>query len=332
MSETILHVGQMKSGTTYVQEILSKNRDKLREQNIVYPGEGVNQQPAVYGICGSSVPWVKDKKPHLAKAEKLRNEIFDAKSKGYDVLLSAEALSSCDKKGIEEFLDSIGGADKAIFSVRSLHNALPSAWQQTLKTGSFTSIVEFFQQMEETWPARSGRWRTYAYGECVQRWSEFLPTEAYVLSNKVNNKNEPWDLFCKASGIESMNDYVYPEKEENTSFSKESSDIIRSLSRIAHEKGLDQFQVAVWYFDNFITGSKFVGRKIKPPIQFRRKVDAWAQKETEVLGKFSKIIYGDVGALVELLDGFYTDHELEIGMQGEHLEQYVEHVLGFYPK
>ena len=318
MPKTIVHVGQMKSGTTYVQEILSKNRDKLRDQNIVYPGGWLNQQPAVYGICESSIPWVKDKKPHLAK--------------GYDVLLSAEALSSCDTRGIERFLSFIGSADKAIFSVRSLHRALPSAWQQTLKTGSFTSISEFYQQMEDTWPARSGRWRTYAYGECAQRWSEFLPTEAYVLPSKIKNKNEPWNLFCQAAGIKDVEGFVYPEKEENTSFSRQSSDVIRALSKAANKQGLDQFKVAVWYFDNFITGSKFVGDKISPPFEFKDNVEIWAKMETDLLFKCSKSIHGDISSLTESLDGFYDYHKADAGLDEELLGQYVEHVISFYNK
>ena len=332
MAKTIVHVGQMKSGTTYVQEILSKNRGKLLEQKIVYPMRWLNQQPAVYGICGSSIPWVKDKKPYLAKAENLRDEISNAKSKGYDVLLSAEALSSCGKKGIEEFLSFIGGADKAIFSVRSLHKTLPSAWQQTLKTGNFKSILEFYQQMEDTWPAKRGRWRTYAYGASAQRWSEFLSTEAYVVPNKIVDVNEPWNLFCQASGIKTKEGFVYPEKEENMSFSRQSSYVIRALSKAANKKGLDQFKLAVWYFDNFITGSHFTGDKISPPYEFKDNVKVWAETETDLLLKCSKTIHGNISSLTELIGGFYEHHEGDAGLSNLLLEQYIEHVINFYNK
>jgi len=332
MSKVIVHVGQMKSGTTYVQEILSKNRVGLLQQNIVYPGGWLNQQPAVYGICGSSVPWVKDKKPYQAKADKLRDEIRDAKDKGHDVLLSAEALSSCDEEGIESFLDFIGGADRVIFSVRSLHKTLPSAWQQILKTGSYISIMEFFQQMDNTWNEKSGRWQTYAYGECIKRWSKFLPINTYVLPNKIITPKDPWNLFCSAAGLSDISDAIYPAKEENTSFSKESSDIIRVLSKNAYERGLDSFKVAVWYFDKFITGSKFKGGKIKPPIDFLEKVSFWSRDQTDLLNSLSDFVFGDVGFLTELDENLYEEFEDMAFLNDALLAQYVEHVISCYIK
>ena len=186
--------------------------------------------------------------------------------------------------------------------------------------------------MEETWASKSGRWKTYAYGESAKRWAKFLPVEAYVLPNNNKDRNAPWELFCQAAVIESRNDFFFPKKEENISFSMESENVLRKVSHAAHSKGLNNFNVAVWYFDNFITGAKFKGKKISPPIQFSRKVEDWVNKETELLKKYSKIIYGDMGDMTEKIDYLYAKHEPGIKSQEEHFEQYVEHVLNFYSK
>jgi hypothetical protein len=66
MGKVILHVGQMKSSTTFVQRILSGNRRRLLDQGIFYPGKAANQQFACYGIAGESIPWVQDKNKKIA--------------------------------------------------------------------------------------------------------------------------------------------------------------------------------------------------------------------------------------------------------------------------
>lgn len=333
MTNTILHVGQMKSSTTFVQGILSRNRERLNDLGFYYPGNFLNHQGAVYGLCGSSIPWMKDNARYKVQAKELIEEVSSAKKKGFSVIISSEALSSSDKAGIENFLSAIGGADKSIFSIRSFFKTLPSAWQQTLKTGSNVSIGTFFEQMSSTWPTRSDRWKTYSYGKCSENWANYLDVEAFIIPNKINQLDESWQLFCQTVGIPRPDTFVLPKKESNTSFSIETSEILRALSVVSNEEKLNFSEVVAFYFKYFVNGSEKVGRSIYPPIEYRHDLEKWSEEETGYLKKYANNIQGDLNSLVNY-DGKWGSikdctQQIEIDPI---IRQFVMHLLNYYSK
>ena len=71
----IVHIGQMKSGTTYLQNILSQNRKDLNRDGWIYPGRLLNHQHACYGLCGPDIAWNVKENKFVTLAKLLEDEI-----------------------------------------------------------------------------------------------------------------------------------------------------------------------------------------------------------------------------------------------------------------
>lgn len=93
----VYHVGTMKSGTTYLQSVLHKNKSQLKLKNWRYPGQRLNQQHAIYDLVPDSVPWSVPKSGR--KNGELSNDLASqiVKSNDSNVILSAEVLSCLDE-------------------------------------------------------------------------------------------------------------------------------------------------------------------------------------------------------------------------------------------
>src|SRR5680860_143685 len=119
MQTFVLHVGPMKTSTTYVQQVLCENRDYLKSMGWIYPGRGSNQQHAFYGLCGSDIPWVTPA-TQVKNASAGKQLIEDIKSADASVIVSAEALASLSCDGIERLMGEMSTPDTIVFTHRPL--------------------------------------------------------------------------------------------------------------------------------------------------------------------------------------------------------------------
>ncbi|MBD3896231.1 hypothetical protein IEI94_10255 [Halomonas sp. ML-15] len=303
----VLHIGQMKSGTTYIQNILCNNRKELSESGWMYPGDTLNQQHACYGICGNDIFWVKEGERYQARAAKLIDDIYTKKK---NIIVSSEALSSLNESGIERFLEKIGGADEVVVTIRSLYKTLPSAWQQSIKGGGGKSIYDFFSQLALQRPERLGFWKTYSFGMTVKLWSKFLPVKAIVVPDKPVSKNKLWDDFSDFAGLPSLSNIEIGGEHSNISLNYEAAEILRSINRNirkwkpnANKKYLENFRS--YYLNKFVFPVSDVKRgiKIKIPPEFIDDLATWSEPEVELLQKHAYSISGNVSCLELNEDG-----------------------------
>jgi hypothetical protein len=268
----------MKSSTTFIQKILADNRNLLLKQGIYYPGKRSNQQFACYGIAGKNIPWIKDKKKFKIYADALLDEIEEYR-KNFDILISAEALSSMTEDGAEKFLSAIGGADIAILSLRNLYKTLPSAWQQTLKKGNSESILRFFKRLDSTRAGKFGLWQTYSYSQSAKVWHKFLKVKCFMLPNHTRDHGEPWKMFSSCLNLSDSHLFLIPEDKSNSSFSMEDANILRSIAITASTREMSPKDYCLRYYNKFILSKRNSGTKILPPIEYKSQIQEWNNEE-----------------------------------------------------
>ena len=66
----VLHVGVMKSGTTFVQRVLLANRDRLAEHGVLFPGKQWRRQ--VVAVRDLMVHRIEEYARHCGHADLLR--------------------------------------------------------------------------------------------------------------------------------------------------------------------------------------------------------------------------------------------------------------------
>lgn len=306
MTKLVLHVGQMKSGTTFIQNILRKNRKPLEESGWLYPGKRFNHQHETYGICGGDIFWVNERmrENNDEIGKKLIDECKDG-LKNKNVLISSEALSSLDSSGIERFVSTFGNPDEVILTVRDLYRVFPSAWQQDLKGGHSRSLEEFFELLKTQRKDKSGFWKTYSYGDVVKKWAKICPVKVIIVPGMSNNKGGAlWESFSSTVGLPTNLDVNIDSSQLNLSLNIETANFVRSLIKIINQDKRfsgHKSKILKGYFDEMVfpCAGQNRGEKILPPISYKAEMKDWNIKEYNVMKRFASEIVGNEKDLVE---------------------------------
>jgi hypothetical protein len=209
-----LHIGTMKSGTTYLQNILAANDEHLRAGGWLYPatwrakGEVPTQQFAFYGLLGPAIPWVSADR-HVSHREAWDRLAVAMDAWDGPVLLSAEALVALDESGIRALLDALPAVPiDVVLTARSLGSVLPSSWQQHLRNGhsqSFDGYLSMIRDGRADGAASpSGRifWRSYDLADALRRWSGAVgPDRCTVVTVGSGAPDVLWHRFIEAAGL-----------------------------------------------------------------------------------------------------------------------------------
>ncbi|RTQ97918.1 hypothetical protein [Halomonas nitroreducens] len=312
----IVHIGQMKSGTTYIQNSFHQNREELYRQGYLYPGSLFNHQHACYGICGSDIPWIRSGREWEQLGSDLVGEI---NSSGKDVILSAEALSCMNEKGIASFIEKINGVDKVVITVRNFHRVILSAWQQSIKGGGIKSLPEFIHHIGFCRSENIGMWKNYSFGDSARIWAKHAPVDIIVA-----NGNQPssylLEKFCESCGVGEVSEPKLDSSQENKSLKREDAELLRSLNILNKEMPKEsRYEYIRWLLKKglFPAASLEEGSKIKIPEGFVKEISGWAEDEIEKIPKEVEII-GDINGLAKINsddvdkegagEGFDVDH------------------------
>src|SRR5215210_7894517 len=132
-----VHIGMQKTGTSYLQAAMLRNRTVLKEQ-------GLDLVPPSKREAFELMLLVRDRyKPTLdppSVADSLtRFSALLERAAGSRALISQESLQVAGPHQIRRLLDACGDREvHVIVTVRDLARQLPSSWQQLLKGGGTT--------------------------------------------------------------------------------------------------------------------------------------------------------------------------------------------------
>ncbi|WP_141014078.1 hypothetical protein [Nocardioides sambongensis] len=177
----ILHIGLMKSGTTYLQGKLVANRDRLLEQDVLFPGRMWSDQwKALRDYIdfdhGAPGAW-----------ERIREEI-DAYPE--TVLMSVEHFAAIERAHIERLPTVFPDTEiRAVVTVRDLGRQVPSMWQEVVKNGSTWTLQQYvdgLQEVNRTDDSAADEtlrkihrtfWTRHNANKIVRRWADYIGFE-----------------------------------------------------------------------------------------------------------------------------------------------------------
>ena len=182
----IIHPGFHKSGTTALQESLAKNRQLLRENEVLYPSIGTKaHHRAAWSLEGQVWGWKKRGGERISPKvwEKLVNRINSAKED--TVIISSEFFSQIDGEKIRKIRSDLKGREiEILFTLRPLAKLLPSSYQQYLKYGLKVKyeewLHEIFKNREET-KVSPTFWRRHEHGKVIARWVDIFGSSKVTL-------------------------------------------------------------------------------------------------------------------------------------------------------
>ncbi len=175
-SRVFLHVGLPKSGTSYLQKLLSANQARLRDQaGLLFPGDDWSDQV----IAVRDVRGLYDDRARTrveGRWDRLVEEILDWSG---DSIVSMEWLCAAGDQQIARILASFPGREvEVVFTVRDLARTLPAAWQEFMQNRQTWTWEEFLHGVREPESTNTGGkafWAQQHLPRLLDRWGTHLP-------------------------------------------------------------------------------------------------------------------------------------------------------------
>src|SRR6478609_9033310 len=259
-----LHIGAPKTGSTYLQQVLFKNREALAANGVLYPYTKVDQSfRAGHDFCGTT--WFGH------QAARFRGEWDRVAEQARDwggstVIISSELLAAAPPDRIRSRLELLAtpGGDQAarlqpeihvVFSARDLARQLVSDWQEQVKHKHTVTLERFVDDLVELGlnaPEPFGRlfWGMHDAGAVLRKWSEVVPPERIHVITVPPAGGAPdalWTRFCAVTGLD-PGGYDTTAKRSNPSMGVKETELVRRMNRRLRKMDGNSYDVLVRLF------------------------------------------------------------------------------------
>ena len=211
MGDVVLHVGAPKTGTSFVQDVLWRNRESLAEQGVLYPADRFDEH-FLASLDLLELSWGGLEKQAVGAWDRLAARVRDWPG---TAIVSHEILATASRQQVRRALDSLAGPDAevhVVLSARDLVRQIPAEWQENVKHRRTVAYRDFLDKITD--PARSGALASWFWGvqeipDILARWGGGLPPERVHLVT-VPKPGAPrdllWQRFERVLGLEGMLD------------------------------------------------------------------------------------------------------------------------------
>lgn len=165
----VLHVGLMKSGTSFLQEVLRINQEALREQGVLYPVPWKRQVQAVRDVIGHGDA---DQRP-LADDGPWRSLVAEMREWPGTAVVSMEFLGPRGPSKSRQILGELAPAEvEVVISVRDLARTVPAMWQESVQNGGTWAWGEYLASVEAADRSTPGPGRAFWFRQDAPRITE----------------------------------------------------------------------------------------------------------------------------------------------------------------
>jgi hypothetical protein len=249
-AEVVLHIGTMKSGTSYIQAVLRRNKRLLSRDGVLVPRTLVPAVVDVLGRRGAS----KEQETEGAWPRFLNAvESWD----GRTVLASQEFLSGATAVEAQTVVDTLPqGQVKVVITNRDLLRVIPSHWQTVVKNGGTWPFPEYVRLLLES-PSADGAehryargfWRHHDVAQIIENWAGAVGMENVVLVT-VPQSGAPggllWQRFSEAVGLDPTHYDDHMNAKSNISLSYAETEMLREVNmRVRKPLGPLEYRVLV---------------------------------------------------------------------------------------
>ena len=239
-ARAVLHIGAPKTGSTFLQGLLWRNRAALAHQGLEMLGHAQAQ--------------------HYRAGKDLRNIPFDPADPGVDwtgawdrmadraansnasiVVVSDEHLASATAVDVQRAVASLAPRQvHVVYVIRDLVSLLPSEWQEFVKHGSTLTYNEWAQRLFDSPEESPGAWFWSVHDpvSVVERWTSAVPGEQmHVIGMPASSapRDELWRRFASVTDVDpkAVTDF---DVQANASLGPISTEVLRQVNeRLAPE-------------------------------------------------------------------------------------------------
>jgi hypothetical protein len=300
-----LHLGEPKTGTTFLQHALWGNRARLAEQGILLPGYTRRDHSRASRDLRGTVRMPGDPvDPWQGEWDVLALQAMKAP---VAAIISDELLGNCRQELADRAVRSLEAAElHIVLTVRDFGTLLPAEWQEAVKCRRTVRWEEWLGDVSRLGQAPdrhtiSGFWAAHDTLGTLSRWSQHLPPDRIhvITMPRDGSPDELWHRFASVAGIDSAK-IDLSQARGNTSLGLAETEFLRRMNETISDDMPD------WYYTRYIkqilahdvlTNQPRRTRLTLPPDR-----QDWARREAETLvaalrdAKYD--IAGDLGELL----------------------------------
>ena len=238
----VLHVGAMKSGTSYLQRLMMKNRQLLLGRGVLLPGRVWRDQ------VGGVVEILERRKVAVQPRPGAWQSLVDEMAAWDGIgLISMEFLGPVGLRKIEKVVSTLPeGAVDVVVTARDLNRSIPAMWQESLKNGQSYTFDEYVTAIRQSDGPGTTFWREQTIGAICRRWSDAVGPEHVTLVT-VPPPGAPRDTLWRrfADAVDMDSDGVELPSVANESLGAASVEVLRRLNIRLQDLDFSQYAPVV---------------------------------------------------------------------------------------
>ncbi|WP_246142830.1 hypothetical protein [Nocardioides rubriscoriae] len=210
----ILHVGTPKTGTSYAQDVLFRNRVRLGLHGILYPADRFDAH-FLAALDLMRLRWGGLEEEAIGQWDRLAEQV--RRHPGTSII-SHEILATASRSQVGRALESLGhgsgGPDEpevhVVLSVRDLTRQIPAEWQENVKhrrSFRYSRFLELIRDPERSTRLASWFWGVQEIPSILDRWAHDLPPERVHLVTVPPSGGAPevlWQRFAEAFDLRGL--------------------------------------------------------------------------------------------------------------------------------
>lgn len=195
------HIGAPKTGTTFLQAVMWANRDTLRRQGVLFPGDWWLDR-----VWATNIVRETSNIPH-DRARTSWNRIVK-QTRAYDgtVVISHEFFAAASREQAAKAIAALQPAEvHVVYTARDFVRQVPALWQEQLKFRLTTPLSEYEPEPLSAGPRSHFGWRTLDVVDALDRWGRDLPPEHVHVVTVPPSGAPPgllWQRFATLCGID----------------------------------------------------------------------------------------------------------------------------------
>jgi hypothetical protein len=245
----------MKTGTTYLQNLMSTNQDVLAEAGFLFPGTRWHDQSrAVRDVLGFSTDDPRRAAETRGKWAALTEQLLGYR--GQASIVSMEFLSFADETQAARVAQSLSDADlHVILTVRDATTAIPTQWQTGCRNGKQVPLRRFLSGARKV--LREGEEATSSAARMLQRtqwtprmlstWTPLVGADRVHVITVPPSTAPPtllWERFAAVTGIPVGLD-IDTTTDSNPSLGLASTELLRRINAQIRDLGSYDYERVV---------------------------------------------------------------------------------------
>jgi hypothetical protein len=284
-----LHIGEPKTGTTFIQQVMWSNRAELAAQGVVLPGHHPQDHfRASQDLRGIQKLASDPAGPWTGEWEILAGQ---ARHAGRTVVISHELFCAADAEQAAQAVAALRPAEvHIVLTVRDMATLLPAEWQETVKHRNARGWEDWLGDVIDRESVDDDRrqwwfWRVHDTLAILRLWAGQVPAERiHVVPTPSRGAASGllWERFAALLGIDPASADLSRAR-PNASLGMAETEFLRRLNQALPGPDVVPDWFYMWNVKETVAHRALAGRPRGGRLVLPADRDTWAKEQSETL-------------------------------------------------